>query len=133
MSLSYSEATQRMIEGLLQAAHAHEGGCLEGIETSFDLLDANLPRDAGPDFDKLLIALDFWDGWIDSRNHDWRFYKGIGPEDWPRMARRIVADLQSGREITDELVLSQFDFKNRTQRPGIFRRLISALTVRRAR
>src|SRR5581483_3994854 len=123
MILSYSEAKQAMISGLLQAASEHEAGRLSEIELSYDTLDANLPRDAGPEFDQLFIALNFWDGWIDARNHDWQYYEGIRAEHWPRLARSIVEDLKAGREITDELVRKHFDFKNQVDEPGIFKRL----------
>ena len=107
MALSYEEGRQEMIKGLLRAAAAHEAGRLALIEIpeSYDLLDFGLPRDGGPEFDKLLVALEFWGGWIDSRNHDWQYYDGIGAADWPRLARSIAADLDVDREITSQLRL----------------------------
>jgi hypothetical protein len=116
-----------MISGLLQAADSHEAGRLHGIEAPYDTLDSKLPRDVGPEFDKLFIALNFWDGWIDARNHDWQYYEGIRTKDWPRLARSIVADLQADREITDEAVRKRFDFKNQTGGPSILRRLAGKL------
>ena len=128
MALIYEEAKQEMINALLQAAAAHEAGRLALIEIpSYDLLDFGLPRDAGPEFDKLLGALEFWGGWIDSRNHDWQYYDGIGAKDWPRLARTIVADLDADKEITDEVVLATFVFRNRPKKPGIFQRLAAIL------
>ena len=127
MSLSYSEAKQDLISGLLQAAAAHEAGHLSGIENSYDKLDAKLSRNVGPEFDKLFIALRFWDGWIDARNHDWQYYEGIRAEDWPRLARSIIADLQGDREITDEVVRKRFDFKSQAEKPSILRRLVGSL------
>ena len=127
MSLDYSEAKRDLIGGLLQAASEHEAGHLSGIETSYDTLDAMLPREAGPEFDKLFIALNFWDGWIDARNHDWQYYEGIRAEDWPRLARSLVEDLKADREISDELVRERFDFKNRVEGPSIFKRLSGKL------
>jgi hypothetical protein len=67
MSLSYAEAKQDIISGLLQAVSGHEAARLSGIETAYDTLDAKLSRDAGPEFDKRFIALNFCDGWIDAR------------------------------------------------------------------
>ena len=127
MILSYSEAKQAMISGLLQAASEQEASRLSEIERSYDTIDANLPRDAGPEFDKLFIALNFWDGWIDARNHDWQYYEGIRAEDWPQLAKRIVDDLKADREISDELVRKHFDFKNQVNEPGIFKRLAGIL------
>jgi hypothetical protein len=127
MSLIYSEAKQQMINGLLQAASAHEAGRLQGVATSYDALDANLPREAGPEFDRLLIALNYWEGWIDARNHNWQYYEGMREADWPQLARSIVADLEADREITNGLVLTHFDYRNRKTKPGILRRLAGIL------
>ena len=133
MTLSYQEGTQEMIKALLQAAAAHEAGRLALIEVpAYDLLDFGLPRDAGPEFDKLLVALEFWGGWIDSRNHDWQYYDGIGADDWPRLARKIVADLEADREITDGVVLARFVFRvPREGKQGIFQRLAGILHRKR--
>ena len=137
MTLSYQEGTREMIKALLQAAAAHEAGRLALIEipASYDLLDFGLPRGEGPEFDrfdKLLIALEFWGGWIDSRNHNWQYYDGIGADDWPRLARKIVADLEADREITDGVVLARFDFRIlRAGKPGIFQRLAGILHRKR--
>ena len=134
MTLSYQEGTQEMIKVLLEAAAAHEAGRLALIEipASYDLLDFGLPRDAGPEFDKLLVALEFWGCWIDSRNHNWQYYDGIGVNDWPRLARKIVADLEADREITDGVVLARFVFRvPRAGKLGIFQRLAGILHRKR--
>ncbi len=127
MGLRYSEAKQDMISGLLQAASEHEAARLSQIEAPYDTLDERLPRDTGSEFDKLFIALNFWDGWIDARNHDWHYYEGIGAEDWPRLARSIVEDLKADREISDELVRKHFDFKNQAKEAGVFKQLAGIL------
>jgi hypothetical protein len=127
MHLTYLEANRAMISGLLQAASEQEAGRLSEIEQFFDTLDERLPRDAGPEFDQLFIALNFWDGWIDARNHDWKYYEGIRAEDWPQLAKRIVEDLKADREITDEVVRKHFDFKNQVDEPGILKRLTGSL------
>jgi hypothetical protein len=127
MNLSYSEAKRDMISGLLYAASEHEVGRLSEIELSFDTLDERLPRDAGPEFDQLFIALNFWEGWIDARNHDWKYYEGIRTEDWPRLARSIAEDLKADRDITDEVVRKHFDFKSQVDEPSIFKRLVGNL------
>src|SRR5215208_5029766 len=68
--LAYTEAKQFLIENLTRDTVAHESGRYRDIGSGFDELDANLPRDSGPEFEQLFIALAFWDGWIDARNHD---------------------------------------------------------------
>ncbi|HXV97351.1 MAG TPA: hypothetical protein VEC93_02940 [Anaerolineae bacterium] len=124
MELSYTEAKQIMIDALLRSASKHEAGLFVEIDYSYDTLDSELPRNDKPEFDKLFIALNFWDGWIDARNHDWKYYEGIRAEDWPRLARNIVADLDADQEITDELIRSHFDFRSRIKHPGILKNFI---------
>ena len=111
--LDYDEARKAFIAELTRDAEAHEAGRYEEIGAEFDRVDSDLPRGQGPAFDKLLIALDFWDCWIDARNHNWQYYKGINERDWPMLARTIVKALESDEDITNPLVLSHFDFRNR--------------------
>jgi len=66
----YQAVCQRFIAGLEAAARSHETGDFPAISAGYDQLDGELPRNAGPEFDKLHVALHFWDGWIDARNHD---------------------------------------------------------------
>ena len=50
----------------------------------FDLLDAEVPR---TDRD-VVIALAFWDAWLDEQNHNFPgFYHGISDADWPALGR----------------------------------------------
>jgi hypothetical protein len=122
------EARQIFIHELTRDAEAHEARRYQDIGAGFDQVDAELPRDEGPEFDKLFIALDFWDGWIDARNHDWQYYKGIKERDWPRLARTIIKALEADQEITDPLVLSHFDFRNPRQSRGLIRRLLDKIS-----
>jgi hypothetical protein len=78
---TYAEAKQSLVENLTRDAVAHEAGHYRDIGHAFDELDANLPREGGREFDQIFIALAFWDGWIDARNHDWQYYDGIGESD----------------------------------------------------
>jgi len=123
--LTYTEAKQALIESLSRDAVAHESGRYRDIGGAFDELDANLPRDGGSEFDQLLIALAFWDGWIDARNHGWLYYDGIGQADWPVLARRIVESLAEDREITEPSILRHFDFRARQPREGRLKSLLA--------
>ena len=97
---NYEALRRRFVARLEAATRAHESGDLTAISMGYDQLDAELPRNAGPDFHKLDVALEFWDGWIDARNHDWLYYPGIAASDWPRLARGIVEDLEHNRDIS---------------------------------
>ena len=121
--LTYEELRERFVVCLEAAVRAHEAGDLRAIETGFDELVTELPRDAGPEFDKLLVAIEFWDCWIDAGNHDWLYYPGMAADDWPQFARAIVQDLQQNHDITDERVLERFDFRRRPARTSIWSRL----------
>lgn len=87
------------------AADAQEAGDLAAIEVGYDELDGLLPRNGDPRFAKLHVALRFWDGWIDSRNHDWLYYEGLQAGDWPGLARGVARRLRDDMEIVDPRVL----------------------------
>jgi hypothetical protein len=120
--LKYPEARQAFIEELRHDVDAHEAGRYEEVGAGFDAIDAGLPRDHGPQFDKLFIALNFWDGWIDSRNHDWLYYEGISQRDWPVLARSIIESLEADEEIREPMVLSRFDLRARRSSKSLIRR-----------
>lgn len=122
-AIVYDDLRERFAACLDAAARAQESGDLAAVENGFDQLDSELPRNAGPEFDKLHIVIHFWDGWIDARNHDWLYYDGLTAEDWPILARGIVQDLQQNREITDERVLEHFDFSRQPVRTSLWSRL----------
>ena len=109
--MQYDKLRERLASHLEMAAEAQEAGNLPAIETGFDVLDEVLPRGEGPEYDKLHIAFHFWDGWIDARNHDWQYYKGIGEQDWPQLARLIASDLRADREPQEKRILQHFDLR----------------------
>ena len=111
---NYDEAKKYLIEHLSQDVALHLSGNTEAVGRNFDEFDGNLPRNAEPKFKKLHIALNFWDGWQDSRNHDWLYYEGINQSDWPNLAKEIVTDIENDRDITNEQILSHFDLRPRT-------------------
>lgn len=122
--MKYEEIKQRLTSELWRSADAHEMGQIWEIDGSYDQLEQEILTDhPEPNFDKLKIALEFWAGWIDSRNHDWKFYEGIEASDWPKLARVIVNDLKADRETVDERVTRHFDYRIREVSPGIWKRL----------
>ncbi len=115
---SYTEAKQFLVESLTRDAIAHESGRYQDVGHNFDEFDASLPRGSGPDFNKLLLALNFWDGWIDARNHNWQYYEGINESDWPLLASRVIESLAKDQEISEPVVLKHFDFRARQTGEG---------------
>ena len=108
---TYEQARGYLVAALRHEAGAQEQGRPEQVGSAFDEFDANLPREGGPEFDKLHIALNFWDGWIDARNHDWQYYKPIRQQDWLRLARSIAAQVEADEQVMEPLVLERFDFR----------------------
>lgn len=83
------------------------------IGKDFDAIDAEAPRSD----QTIVIALAFWDAWIDERNHDFPgFYRGISCADWPSLALVIASALLSGSAIDDPRVLEHFVFKPKAKR-----------------
>lgn len=108
---TYQQARDYLVSALRREADAQEQGHPEMVGAAFDEFDVNLPRDSNPKFDKLHIALNFWDGWADARNHDWQYYEPIREQDWPRLARTIAAQIGADEEVTELMVLDRFDFR----------------------
>lgn len=102
--MTYDEARSAIADELERAAEAPEGPSDE----VFDRLDAHVPRGRGVEYEKLLAALSLLEGWIDARNHDWRYHAPIQEADWPRMASSLADDLRNNREIGDPQVARMF-------------------------
>ena len=108
---TYDEAKKYLIEQLTRDAENHRRGDVRKVGENFEVFDHNLPRNSGPEFNKLFIALNFWDGWQDARNHDWRVYKGISENDWPQLAKIIIQNIEEEKEIMNEIILQYFDLR----------------------
>jgi hypothetical protein len=130
--MEYDDLREELALALNAAADSQDAGDLAAIEIGYDDLDGRLLRNADPRFDKLHIALHFWDGWIDSRNHEWLYYEPLSAADWPVLARAIAQQLQGNREIADESVLRHFDWRRRTKRQSVWTRLKGLVVGRRA-
>jgi hypothetical protein len=111
--INYDDARVYLIEQLSRDEESQIAGDLRKIGDGFDYLDSNLPTNDNPQFKKLYIAMNFWDAWRDARNHDWMYYEDIRSSDWPELAKAIVQDLKSEREITDKRILEHFDLRPR--------------------
>ena len=58
------------------------------------------------------IAFDFWDSWIDEKNHGFpKFYELIEKNDWPALALSVVEDLEKGRDATHPVIVETFSRK----------------------
>src|SRR5437867_3303143 len=88
-----------MIEALNRDAVAHERGDYVELGAGFDDLAALIPRDQAPRFNKILVALSFWDAWIHARDRGWRRRGDPTKDDWPLLARTIVEHLEADHEL----------------------------------
>jgi hypothetical protein len=107
--MDYTAARAALAEALLRDAAAHEASKDDEIGRRFDSLEHVFPRGTNAELAKLRIALTFWDGWIDARNHGWQPSSGIQRHEWPNLARDIAADLAADRDILNPSVRARFD------------------------
>jgi len=110
---TYEVAKQFIVDNLQRDTDFHDAGDYWRVGDNYDEYDTILPRNDDPYFKKLHIALNFWDGWQDARNHDWHFYKGITKDDWPLLARIIIKYIKEEKEITEKIILEHFDLRPR--------------------
>ena len=101
-------ASPIIADALTNDAKAHVAGRFDEIGLQYDDVCAETLPSSRPATRTVAIALAFWDGWIDSRNHDWQYYPGIEHQDWPPLANEIAAALRSGDEITNPTLLRLF-------------------------
>lgn len=129
MPSSYSGSRDELVTQLRHDADAHDAGSYDEIGRRFDAVERHLPHGTAPELGRLHIALTFWDGWVDARNHGWP--RGpIGVADWPRLARLVADDLAADREISDPTVNARFDL---VQHPKLNERVQTLAARLRAR
>jgi len=105
---TYGSSRDSLVGELLKDAAAHEAGQFEKIGRRFDSVERDLPRGTAPALRRLRVALAFWDGWIDARDHGWQNGGDIPKAEWPMLARRIASNLAADLEISDARVGARF-------------------------
>ena len=106
--MTYAEARAALVTHLREEVAAHEAERFDAIGRRFDGVEHRFPRGTAPELGRLHVALAFWDGWIDARNHGWPAGP-IAAAAWPALARSVVSDLEADRDLTSPLVLARFD------------------------
>jgi len=119
----YDAARKHAINWLTHSLELHEAGDYLSIGDGYDEYDRMLPRDGLKSDDPLIIALEFWDRWIDTAEHSWKFYPGFGKDDWPRLARILLEDLKASRVVSDKVLLESFSPKPHKAKRGMVERL----------
>ena len=105
---TYTAQRDALVEWLRRDAAAHEAENFDEVGRRFDAIERTMPSGDAPELTRLRIALTFWDGWIDARNHGWPG-GDIARNDWPVLARAIADDLEADREIASDRVRARFD------------------------
>jgi len=108
-TLTYAVARDQLVDQLLRDAMAHDYGRYHEVGRRFDDVERVLPHGGAPELGRLRVALTFWDGWIDARNHGFQPGSGIAKTEWPLLARIVAADLEGDRDVTDIRVVARFD------------------------
>jgi len=104
-------ARAALVTHLRQDAAAHDTEQFDAIGRRFDDVERRFPRGVAPELEplrSLRVALAFWDGWIDARNHGWPAGP-IARAEWPGYARDVASDLEAGRGVEAPLVRAHFD------------------------
>ena len=105
---TYAVARDALVAHLREDADAHGAERYDVIGRRFDDVERHFPSGIAPELGRLHVALAFWDGWIDARNHGWPG----GPivrDAWPELARSVAADLEADRDIAAPIVVARFD------------------------
>ena len=106
--MTYEAARDALATHLQHDAAAHEQERYDAIGRRFDDVERHFPRGTAPELGRLHVALAFWDGWIDARNHGWPAGP-VAAAAWPALARAVAADLEADRDVAAPLVLARFD------------------------
>jgi hypothetical protein len=102
-----SSPRQRLATSLERDARAQLSGA-ESLGQGYDDLDSTVPRDDP----EAMLALQFWDAWVDEHEHGFpNRYDGITESDWPRLAARLAQDLRNDQAVRDQLLLRHFGIR----------------------
>ena len=103
-----SKSADILANALEVDAVAHESGQHHKIGDKFDdvLNEISSLDDISPRLSSL--AINFWESWQDSRNHDWLYYEPITEADWPRLAREIAHSLRAGSLPNNQDLIDRF-------------------------
>ena len=129
-TFTYAEAKAVLIEALEQDAQLHEDGQFKKLGARYDEVDARLPRGEGSDLTRLHFAFEFWSGWLDASEHDWRFYEPLKATDWPVHARAIATDLKHDTSTHNPVLTGLFSPRKR--QPSFFVTLLGRVRGKHA-
>jgi hypothetical protein len=97
--LTYETAKAQIVAALGRAVTSHERGDYAAVGEGYDALAPFVPRDQPPRFNKILVALSYWDAWIRAGKNGWPENEDIRKDEWPQLAREVIALLNEDKEI----------------------------------
>jgi uncharacterized membrane protein YeaQ/YmgE (transglycosylase-associated protein family) len=110
---AYDAARQALVGYLIEDAVAHETGHYAEIGRQLPAIRATVAREDPAWNPRLRLALRFWLGWTEARDHQWAVRdeeKSLAKGDWPRLARAIASDLALDRDTMDPAILTRFAY-----------------------
>jgi len=116
----YQTIKKRLSAVLKRDAGLHQLKRHEGIGAGYMDLQSTLRHGGDQRYQKLIVALNFWDAWILARNTDWLEHEQIPEFLWPALALVVAADLDADRDITDPRVRRAFDLTATLELPRSF-------------
>jgi len=116
----YQTIRRRLSAVLRRDAGLHKLGRYEGIGAGYMELQSTLRYGGDQRYQKLIVALNFWDAWILARNTDWLEHDQFPESLWPLLALVVAADLDADRDITDPRVRRAFDLTATLELPKGF-------------
>ena len=116
----YDDIRNRLSAMLKRDAGLHKLRRYEQIGAGFMEMHSALTQGGDHRYQKLIVALKFWDAWILARNTDWLEHDHIPEALWGTLALRVAADLDADSEISDPRVRSAFDLTSTFELPKRF-------------
>jgi len=107
--LEYLAIRKRLSAVLRRDAGLHWLKRYERIGDGYMDLQSALRFGGDQRYQKLIVALNFWDAWILARNTDWFEHDQIPESLWPVLGLIVAADLDADHDITDPRVRRAFD------------------------
>lgn len=113
----YDPLRRRLAAAIKRDASLHKLRRYEGIGKDFLEFRSALRHGGDHRYQKLVVAVQFWDAWILARNTDWLEYDHIPEVTWGELANNVAADLAADRDIGDPRVRAAFDLTSTLELP----------------
>lgn len=117
MDPQYDPIRKRVAAAIKRDASLHKLRRYDKIGDGFLDLRSLLRQGGDHRYQKLVVAMQFWDAWILARNTDWLEYDHIPEAVWGELADTVAGDLMADRDISDPRVRATFDLTSTLELP----------------